>query len=179
MIIKEAPPPNYLRIILALLYISLPDFVYTPAVMKYSLSYTALTAAFAVTSVFAAPAVVQKRAACTEAVALSGDANPFLDNTLYANPYYADEITAAIANMTDATLIAQAQKVAEVGSFKWIDTISVIPTIDAMIKEVPCGDIIGLVIYDLPGRDCAAKASNGELAVGELERYKTEYIDRK
>ncbi|KFY43669.1 hypothetical protein V494_01874 [Pseudogymnoascus sp. VKM F-4513 (FW-928)] len=145
--------------------------------MKYSLSYSALTAAVAVTSVFAAPAVVQKRAACTEAVTLSGESNPFADNTLYANSYYADEITAAIANMTDATLIAQAQKVAEVGSFKWIDTISVIPTIDAMIKDVPCGEIIGLVIYDLPGRDCAAKASNGELAVGEVERYKTEYID--
>lgn len=36
---------------------------------------------------------------------------------------------------------------------------------------------MGVVIYDLPGRDCAAKASNGELAVGELDRYKTEYID--
>ncbi|OBT58587.1 hypothetical protein VE04_01397 [Pseudogymnoascus sp. 24MN13] len=145
--------------------------------MKYSLSYTALTAAVAVTSVFAAPAVVQKRAACSSAVKLSGSSNPFATNKLYANSYYADEITAAVAGMTDATLIAQAKKVAEVGSFKWIDTISVIPTIDAMIKEVPCGDIIGLVIYDLPGRDCAAKASNGELAVGEIARYKSEYID--
>lgn len=147
--------------------------------MKYSLSYTALTAAVAVTSVFAAPAVVQKRAACSSAVTLSGSSNPFATNKLYANSYYADEITAAVADMTDATLIAQAKKVAEVGSFKWIDTISVIPTIDAMIKDVPCGDIIGLVIYDLPGRDCAAKASNGELAVGEVARYKSEYIDRK
>lgn len=32
-------------------------------------------------------------------------------------------------------------------------------------------------MYDLPGRDCAAKASNGELAAGDLSRYKTEYID--
>lgn len=89
--------------------------------MKYSFSYTALTAAVAVTSVFAAPAVVRKREACASPVTLSGDANPFLDNTLYANPYYANEITAAIANMTDATLIAQAEKVAAVGSFKWIN----------------------------------------------------------
>jgi cellulose 1,4-beta-cellobiosidase len=36
-----------------------------------------------------------------------------------------------------------------------------------------------LVIYDLPGRDCAAKASNGELPVGSLSTYKTEYIDRE
>jgi cellulose 1,4-beta-cellobiosidase len=36
-----------------------------------------------------------------------------------------------------------------------------------------------LVIYDLPGRDCAAKASNGELKVGEVNKYKTQYIDRE
>ena len=38
---------------------------------------------------------------------------------------------------------------------------------------------IMLVIYDLPNRDCAAAASNGELLIAEdgLNRYKTEYID--
>lgn len=34
------------------------------------------------------------------------------------------------------------------------------------------------VIYDLPGRDCAALASNGELGPTEIDRYKTEYIDK-
>jgi cellulose 1,4-beta-cellobiosidase len=33
------------------------------------------------------------------------------------------------------------------------------------------------VIYDLPGRDCAALASNGELGPTELGRYESEYID--
>jgi cellulose 1,4-beta-cellobiosidase len=33
------------------------------------------------------------------------------------------------------------------------------------------------VIYDLPGRDCAALASNGELGPTEIGRYKSEYID--
>ena len=33
------------------------------------------------------------------------------------------------------------------------------------------------VIYDLPGRDCAALASNGELGPTEIDRYKAEYID--
>lgn len=47
------------------------------------------------------------------------------------------------------------------------------------IKDVPCDQIAALVIYDLPGRDCAAKASNGELPVGSLSTYKTEYIDRE
>lgn len=57
------------------------------------------------------------------------------------------------------------------------DSIANIAKVEPAIADVPCSDILGLVIYDLPGRDCAAKASNGELAVGELNRYKTEYID--
>ncbi|GLY00042.1 MULTISPECIES: glycoside hydrolase family 6 protein [Actinoplanes] len=36
---------------------------------------------------------------------------------------------------------------------------------------------IQFVIYNLPGRDCAALASNGELGPTELPRYKSEYID--
>lgn len=59
------------------------------------------------------------------------------------------------------------------------DTIAKISTIPALIDQVPCGQIAQLVIYDLPGRDCAAKASNGELPVGSISRYKSEYIDRK
>jgi len=33
------------------------------------------------------------------------------------------------------------------------------------------------VLYNLPGRDCAALASNGELGPTDLPRYKTEYVD--
>lgn len=58
------------------------------------------------------------------------------------------------------------------------DTIANIAKVEPAIADTPCEDILGLVIYDLPGRDCAAKASNGELKYNELSRYKTEYIDR-
>jgi cellulose 1,4-beta-cellobiosidase len=37
--------------------------------------------------------------------------------------------------------------------------------------------VFQMVIYDLPGRDCAALASNGELGPNDLPRYKAEYID--
>ncbi|AXG76471.1 glycoside hydrolase family 6 protein [Streptomyces paludis] len=37
--------------------------------------------------------------------------------------------------------------------------------------------VVQLVIYNLPGRDCAALASNGELGPTEIGRYRTEYID--
>lgn len=59
------------------------------------------------------------------------------------------------------------------------DTREKINIVEDTLKAVPCEEMAALVIYDLPGRDCAAKASNGELAVGELSVYKTEYIDRE
>jgi cellulase/cellobiase CelA1 len=59
------------------------------------------------------------------------------------------------------------------------DTIARVPLVATMLTETPCTDIMGIVVYDLPGRDCAAKASNGELATGSLAKYKSDYIDRK
>jgi cellulose 1,4-beta-cellobiosidase len=59
------------------------------------------------------------------------------------------------------------------------DTRAKIASIEDNIKNVGCNQIAAFVIYNLPGRDCAAKASNGELAVGQVDVYKSQYIDRK
>ncbi|MFD0534758.1 glycoside hydrolase family 6 protein [Actinomadura luteofluorescens] len=37
--------------------------------------------------------------------------------------------------------------------------------------------VVQLVVYDLPGRDCSALASNGELGPDDLDKYKTQFID--
>ncbi|KAF9011010.1 cellobiohydrolase-like protein II precursor [Hymenopellis radicata] len=119
----------------------------------------------------------RKRAACTSAVNIPQSQNPFSGRTLHANSYYGDRVRAAAQNMTDSSLQAAALKVANVGSFLWLDTMSTIPTFESYLQETTCDEIFGVVIYDLPGRDCAAKASNGELAVGQLSTYKSQYID--
>ncbi|KAK0615046.1 1, 4-beta cellobiohydrolase [Bombardia bombarda] len=116
-------------------------------------------------------------AACSSAVTLDASTNVWKKYTLHANTFYRSEIEAALTSMSDDSLAAKAKKVADVGSFLWIDTIENIGKVEPAIADVPCDHILGLVIYDLPGRDCAAKASNGELAVGEISRYKSEYID--
>ncbi|KAK7040928.1 1,4-beta-D-glucan cellobiohydrolase cel6c [Paramarasmius palmivorus] len=105
------------------------------------------------------------------------DGNPFEGRTLHANAKYRAEVEAAADAITDATLKEAALKVADVGSFLWLDTISTIDTFEDYLTETGENEIFGVVIYDLPGRDCNAKASNGELAVGEIDRYKSEYID--
>jgi cellulose 1,4-beta-cellobiosidase len=147
--------------------------------MRYSFGFAAL-AAIAI----AAPTETEKKvearkpaAACSTAVKIAAASNIFASRTLHANSFYAAEISAAMASVTDDSVKAQAAKVAQVGSFLWIDTISKVPVVTTALAETPCSDVLGLVIYDLPGRDCAAKASNGELKTGELARYKSEYID--
>ncbi|KAF2446595.1 glycoside hydrolase family 6 protein [Karstenula rhodostoma CBS 690.94] len=144
--------------------------------------YSAVLAS-AIAGAFAAPSPVEQgpvtaraaMAACATPVTLSG--NPFASRSIYANKEYSKEVVAAAASMTDSALAAKASKVAEVGTFLWIDTRARISVIEDNLKDVPCNQLAAFVIYDLPGRDCAAKASNGELAAGDISTYKSEYID--
>jgi cellulase/cellobiase CelA1 len=67
------------------------------------------------------------------------------------------------------------------------DTRAKIPLFEQYLADVDAQNRAGAsppiamtaVVYDLPDRDCAAAASNGELAIatGGVNQYKTEYID--
>jgi cellulose 1,4-beta-cellobiosidase len=147
--------------------------------MKFSQS---AALAFAATALAApSPTTPQKprQVGCASAVTLDASTNVFKKYKLHPNNFYRKEVEAAVEAITDSSLKAAAAKVADVGTFLWLDTIANIGKLEPALEDVPCENILGLVIYDLPGRDCAAKASNGELKVGELNRYKTEYIDSK
>jgi len=122
--------------------------------------------------------VIRKAAAaCTSAVKLDASTNVWTKYKLHPNSFYREEVNAAVQAISDSSLKASAAKVADVGSFLWLDSIENIAKFDAAVADLPCSNILGLVIYDLPGRDCAAKASNGELAYSDISRYKSEYID--
>jgi cellulose 1,4-beta-cellobiosidase len=137
------------------------------------------------TTLFAAGAValpssIETRtssAACSSAVKLDASTNVWKNYKLHPNSFYRAEVEAAVEAISDSSLAAAAAKVADVGSFLWLDSIANIAKFDEAVADLPCSNILGLVIYDLPGRDCAAKASNGELAYNELSKYKTSYID--
>jgi cellulose 1,4-beta-cellobiosidase len=105
--------------------------------------------------------------------------NPYAGAQVYVNPVWSANAAAepggdAIANEPTAI---------------WLDRIGAIegndsPTTgsmglrDHLDEAVAQGaDVIQVVIYNLPGRDCAALASNGELKADEIDRYKSEYID--
>lgn len=88
-------------------------------------AYTVLLA-FAATGAMAAPSPVERAmvtpkavaAACATPVTLSG--NPFASRSMFANPYYASEVSSAAAQMTDSALAAKALKVADIGTFQWM-----------------------------------------------------------
>jgi len=108
--------------------------------------------------------------------------NPFSGVNMWANSFYASEVSAYAV----PTLGANAAKVAKVPSFQWIDTRSKIAVAENTLKEIRAANAAGasppnaaiFVVYDLPDRDCAAAASNGEYSIanGGVAKYK-EYID--
>lgn len=119
--------------------------------------------------------------------------NPYLSAAGYINPDYAASVIAA-ANAKGGTLGAQLARVANFPTAVWLDRIAAVTGgtgvtrtlaghLDAAVAQDAANGatpvVITIVVYDLPNRDCAALASNGELLVAQdgLNKYKTMYID--
>jgi len=119
--------------------------------------------------------------------------NPYAGADGYINPDYAAEVMAA-ANGKGGTLGTQMAKVASIPTAVWLDRIAAVTGgsgvtrtlaghLDAAVAQDAANGnasvVITIVVYDLPNRDCAALASNGELKVANngLNMYKTQYID--
>lgn len=120
--------------------------------------------------------------------------NPFIGATAYLNQDYSDLVDTSIALTTDASLAAKMETVKSYPTAVWIDRIAAIyggdnnagrksieEHLDAALAQKKAGTPItaSFVIYNLPGRDCHALASNGELPLTQaaLQTYKTDYID--
>src|SRR5215471_7930004 len=138
----------------------------------------------------------------TAALAQQHVSNPFVGATQYVNPDYAKEVQALMATTTDPVLKAKMNTVTTYPTGIWLDRIAAIAgnsanggrlglqeqLDNAVLKQQAAGQpvVVPLVIYDLPDRDCAARASNGELSIAAnpptqpldgLTTYKTQYID--
>ncbi|KAL2867687.1 putative cellobiohydrolase [Aspergillus lucknowensis] len=129
------------------------------------------------------------RTTTSAAVTATASGNPFSGYQLYVNPYYSSEVhSIAIPSLTgtQTSLKAAATAAAEVPSFVWLDTAAKVPTMDEYLADIQAQNAAGanppiagqFVVYDLPDRDCAALASNGEYSIadGGVEHYK-DYID--
>nr|AAF35251.1 cellobiohydrolase [Trametes versicolor] len=112
--------------------------------------------------------------------------NPFTGFQVYLSPYYSAEIASAAAAVTDSSLKAKAASVANIPTFTWLDSVAKVPDLgtylaDASSIQTKTGQkqLVPIVVYELPDRDCAAKASNGEFSIADAgaENYK-DYIDQ-
>lgn len=116
------------------------------------------------------------------------DTNPFTGKKLFANPTWAAKLETtydAFVEQGDETNAAKVRAVQDVGTFVWITSRAGLTDIDAAITSARAAkqatgvdQIVGLVLYNLPDRDCSAGESAGELssADGGLEIYKNEFI---
>ncbi|MET8975347.1 glycoside hydrolase family 6 protein [Streptomyces sp. NPDC004539] len=104
--------------------------------------------------------------------------NPYAGAKVYVNP---DWSARAAAESGGSRISNQPTGV-------WMDRIAAITGttgarglrahLDTALTQKGSGElVVQLVIYDLPGRDCAALASNGELGPTEIDKYKTQFID--
>ncbi|WP_329125724.1 glycoside hydrolase family 6 protein [Streptomyces sp. NBC_01465] len=104
--------------------------------------------------------------------------NPYVGAGVYVDP----EWSAKAAAEPSGT------KISNQPTAVWLDRIAAIngangsmglrAHLDEAVKQAAGKPlVVQLVIYDLPGRDCSALASNGELGPTDIDRYEHEYID--
>ncbi|PPR05310.1 hypothetical protein CVT26_011569 [Gymnopilus dilepis] len=100
--------------------------------------------------------------------------NPFVGYNIFLSPLYSQEVTAAAALISDATLKSKALSVANIPTFIWFDTVEKVPLLsqylgNASALQKSSGEkyLVQIVVYDLPDRDCAAAASNGEFSIAD------------
>ncbi|CRG91600.1 hypothetical protein PISL3812_08650 [Talaromyces islandicus] len=156
--------------------------------MNSLLSLLPVAALVGAAAIHPSPTTVKAAAAAQPAATTAAaSGNPFSGYQLYANSYYSSEvISKAIPSLSATSLAAAASKVAEVPSFFWMDTADKVPTMGTFLKDIQTKNKAGaspplagiFVVYDLPDRDCAALASNGEYSIANdgVAHYKT-YID--
>ena len=110
--------------------------------------------------------------------------NPYAGATAYNNPQWRANAAAgggsAIANQPTGVWFDRISAIAgnsspTTGSMGLVDHLNTAVQQDQANGSSPL--VFQMVIYNLPGRDCAALASNGELGPNDLPRYQNEYIN--
>ncbi|ROT43659.1 1,4-beta cellobiohydrolase [Sodiomyces alkalinus F11] len=117
-------------------------------------------------------------------------ANPFAGRSLYINPNYSASLEQTRLAFVSRGDTANANKVQyvqnHVGTFVWVANIYLLRRIDEAIQNARAAQargegqqIVGLVLYNLPDRDCSAGESAGELSLNQngLNRYRSEYVN--
>lgn len=113
------------------------------------------------------------------------EANPFVGADMYKDAKFAAQIESSVQKTPE--LARELGVIGQQSTAIWLDRIASLDTLEekllaARAQKDASGRpvVITFVVYNLPERDCAANASNGELNTGNggVARYRGEYIDR-
>ncbi|MER5888209.1 glycoside hydrolase family 6 protein [Streptomyces sp. NPDC001941] len=150
----------------------------------------AATTAAALTAALLCPLPSLAAAAPARAAGEAHQDNPFAGATQYVNPLWKANVLREADATPDSALAARMRAVAGQPTAVWMDNIRAIAGapggmgleahLDAALAQKGSAPLVfNVVVYDLPGRDCNALASNGELpaTAAGLDRYKSEYVD--
>lgn len=119
--------------------------------------------------------------------------NPFRNMHLYVNPDYARRASESLRKTSgNAFLNRRIGEATKHSTAIWLETVAAIsrggsrqhPGFRIHLHEAlkqsersGRGPVVTLVVYNLPGRDCAARASNGEFGPNDLHSYKHKFVD--
>ena len=112
--------------------------------------------------------------------------NPFANVDFVVPASYTANVMSSVAAAggSDSALGGQLALAAGIPSAIWLDEIAAIrtkmrPMLEQARRQQRGTGVDALsvfVVYNLPGRDCSAHSSAGELPAGDLDRYESEYI---
>ena len=161
-----------------------------PSASRRTRSFARFRTAAAVTALGAAM-LVPVAATQSASAAVTHVANPYVGATPYLNPNYVAEVNAQ-ATADGGTTGSTEAKVAGYQTAIWMDHIGAIAgdsthlglkaqldNAETQAASSSSPVLFEVVIYDLPGRDCAALASNGEIpaTAAGLTEYESQYVD--
>ncbi|KAK4210921.1 putative exoglucanase 3 precursor [Rhypophila decipiens] len=107
-------------------------------------------------------------------VSLDATTNVWKSYTLAINPAYRAKVLAAADRIKDEELQKQARKVADVGTFFWVDNITAVSTLEKAVSDIPCNSIFGIVLQGLnTGADCATPGFRKI----DPDTYQKEFVD--
>ncbi|KAF9473876.1 cellobiohydrolase [Pholiota conissans] len=142
------------------------------------LKFLACALSLASAGVFASP----KQSTSQSAV------NPYIGTVAYANQAYAKKLDETIQYFTkkfDFVNAARTRTIQKIPTFAWVSANKDVASIKGLVQEALTAQlltrqkqVLQLVVYNLPDRDCSASASDGEFHLSDdgLNKYKA-FID--
>ena len=110
--------------------------------------------------------------------------NPFAEKVFYVNPSYKTSLETSISSAS-GKIKDTLESMRDIPSAYWLDNKGKIKggstnTMEGILEDAankPVPELVLFIVYDLPNRDCHAKASNGEICCSYKSDGRCDYTD--